>query len=71
MPVYVSDLADQVLDKSRASEFLYCPGCGAEYSASAGDYWHLDKDQKLRCGNHRPLVDLQLVTKHSVIERVK
>jgi hypothetical protein len=45
------DLADLVLDKQREGEFLYCPACGGEYSASSGDYWNLPDDYNLFCGS--------------------
>lgn len=69
--VYVKDLADQILDKTRAGEFLYCPVCGDESSANKGDYFMADDNQKLRCGNHRPLADLVLATRTSTINVVK
>lgn len=69
--VYVSDLADQILDKSRAGEVLYCPACEATFSASAGDYWHLDKDQKLTCASEHGKTDLMLIVPTRGYEIVK
>ena len=45
----VKRLSDQVLDKSRADQFLYCGVCGGEYSASSGDYWNCSPDHELKC----------------------
>lgn len=42
----VGDLADQILDRSRAGEILYNPETGEEYSANAGDYWNLPDDHE-------------------------
>lgn len=43
------DLSDQILDKSRAGEFLYCPVDDSKYSANAGDYWNLPDDFVFHC----------------------
>lgn len=43
------DLSDQILNKKRVSEFLYCDLCGAEYSANSGDYWNLPDDYVFKC----------------------
>ena len=69
MNIYVRDLP--VTDRQRwankhgthesAPVFLYCPACGARSSATRGDYFMLDPDTKLRCGEHRPLVDMLLM----------
>ena len=28
---------------------MYCPICGAEYSATAGDYWNRPDDYEFKC----------------------
>lgn len=43
------DLSDQVLDKSRADESLYCPICDEWFSASSGDYFMMRPDQEFVC----------------------
>lgn len=42
--------------------FLYCARCGAEYSATPGDYWNLPADHVFKCGECRRL--MRLVTRH-------
>lgn len=69
--VYVSDLADQILDKSRSGEYLLCPECSNEASANKGDYWNLEDDQKLRCASEHELIDMVLVTSQKVITVLK
>lgn len=74
MPVYIRDLADQIMlpnDDKRRKEYLRCSECGAEYSASKGDYWNLDSDQKMRCSSGHEPTDLELVVSHTIIERLK
>lgn len=63
------DLADGILNKERADEFLYCPNCGVEYSASSGDYWHLSDDYVFKCGECKG--EMQLATKETVYHIIK
>ena len=53
------DLCDHIFNKDRAEEFLYCPMCGNEYSASSGDYWNLPDDYvfKCECGEEMKLAE--------------
>ena len=45
---------------------LFCPGCGAEWSAEPGDYWRLPADYAFACTDcNRPLT---LVRKRAVYE---
>ena len=64
--VQVKDLPD-LMDKSRASEFLYCTVCGAENSASKGDYFMLPENHVFKCCNE-PMI---LAVKHTTIVGVK
>lgn len=64
--VRVNDLPEQT-----DGVFLYCPKCGERSSATRGDYFMLDPDTKLRCGNHRPLADLQLARETRQIEVIQ
>lgn len=63
------DLADSILNKERAGEFMYCPNCGSEYSASSGDYWNLPDDYIFKCGECK--VEMQLATKKTVYNIIK
>jgi hypothetical protein len=43
--VTVADLRDEVFSKNPGRKrMLYCPNCGNEYSAHAGDYWDVPAD---------------------------
>lgn len=64
--VTVADLKDQTLTADNA--ILYCPFCGVEFSANAGDYWSLPKTHKFLCPCGEAM---KLVTKHTVYRRVK
>ncbi len=33
----------------RLNPMMYCPGCGAEYSACPVDYWFVKNDKPFRC----------------------
>lgn len=55
--VYVRDL----VDKPRPRVFLFCPSCLSMDTAERGAYAHLDPDTKLRCGDHLPMTDFELV----------
>lgn len=46
--VTVADLQQQT-GTAGPHPFLYCPTCGAEYSANAADYWCLPDDYVFRC----------------------
>ena len=46
--VTVGDLRDQI-NQIGPRSILYCQVCGAEYSASAGDYWAASKDYVFTC----------------------
>jgi len=50
------DLADQILNKDRADERLFCPACGAQYSANTGDYWNVPDDKEVYCECGEPMV---------------
>jgi hypothetical protein len=63
------DLADSILDKKRAGEFMFCPSCGGEYSASSGDYWNLPEDYVFKCGECKN--EMQLATKSTVYNIIK
>jgi len=49
MSITKKQLADQVFNKDRADEFLYCFNCGSEHSASSGDYWNLPDNHIFKC----------------------
>ncbi len=52
--------------------FSRCPYCGAEFSASAGDYWNMPKDEALTCngaGSH-PTTEMVLATSERIIHYV-
>ena len=72
--VCIKDLQNQIGVKG-PHPLLYCPRCGAEFSANSGDYWHNDPDMVLRCSALDNEFDgecetpLQLVTKHTVYKR--
>jgi hypothetical protein len=57
--IKVKDLRDQI--GTDDTSLLYCPKCGAEYSANAGDYFMANPETVFKhCG-----VNMQLVTKHT------
>lgn len=58
----VGDLADHILDKTRAGEFLYNPETGEEYSGNKGDYWDSPDDHEF--------TGFILVTKTTVYKEV-
>jgi len=47
MKAIVKNLKDQIL--TRDAKIMYCPYCGAEYSANKGDYWYLPENHKFIC----------------------
>ena len=55
---------------------LYCPRCGAEFSANSGDYWYNDPNMVLRCSTLDDTfggeceTPLQLVTKSTVYKSI-
>jgi len=58
--VRVKDLLDST------SSFIYCPMCGAEFSATRGDYFQLSPDHVFEhCGE-----PMWLATKQVVIHRL-
>jgi len=61
------DLSDQILNKKRVSEFLFCSICGAEYSANSGDYWNLSDNYIFNCCDE----SMQLAVKHTEISILK
>jgi hypothetical protein len=50
-PITVNDLPEVALDRKGHQVFLYCPECGAEYSATAGDYFWMPKGEAFYCTN--------------------
>jgi len=65
MSIRVKDLKDQ-LDTKEPRPILYCPICGAEYSAHAGDYFLARPDHVFVCCGEPML----LVTKRTVFTEV-
>jgi len=57
---YYRDLSDHIINKDRCDEILYCI-CGVEASANSGDYWSIDENKVILCGECGG--DMQLVTK--------
>ena len=68
MSVTVSDLRD-----APANAFLYCPDCGAEYSATHGDYsFWMTPDDVFTCQNdEHGQLPMVLATKRAVVELVQ
>lgn len=66
--VRVKDLQDQaqVGNVVKPQPVLYCPFCGAEYSADRRDYWDVADEHEFMCCNE-PLL---LVRMHTVYEEV-
>lgn len=60
-PVTVGDLRDQI-GKDGPRPLLYCPICGGEYSANAGDYFMAPKTHVFRCCGE----PMRLITKRTV-----
>jgi uncharacterized C2H2 Zn-finger protein len=54
--------------------FLHCPRCGAEYSATRGDYFAADPDQIIRCtgddGARHRAINMRLVRRVSELVEV-
>ena len=46
------------LDSAPANAFLYCPDCGARYSATPGDYWQSPADHAFTCEHGEDPQDL-------------
>ena len=69
--IRAKDLQHQI-DVKGPHPLLYCPRCGAEFSANLGDYWRCDPNMVLRCSTLDDVfggeceTPLQLVTKHTV-----
>lgn len=60
----VKDPKDQIGMHIAARPILYCPNCGAEQSANAGDYWDRSPDHTFTCCNE----PMRLVCKSVVYE---
>ena len=65
--VTVKDFADQILDKSRANEFLYCIICGNKCSANKGDYFNMSDSYVFECCN-KPMI---LATETTIMKYIK
>ena len=63
--VKVKDLPDRI-GSNGPRELLYCPQCGAEYSACKGDYFMASPEHVFRCCRRNML----LVTKREVYSEV-
>jgi hypothetical protein len=63
-----SALRDHIINPEFRGELLWCPNCGGEYTAHAGDYfmWLPDTPIKCECGEQ-----LLLVRKKVIIEDVQ
>jgi len=57
------------LKDAPSGAFLYCPDCGAEWSATYGDYFMVDDDHEFTCWNeeHAPGLPMRLVTAQRVL----
>jgi hypothetical protein len=44
-------LSNQILNKSRSGELLYCLECGSEFSANSGDYFMQPDNYVFMCCN--------------------
>ena len=53
--VKIKDLKDQISTKN-VRDVLWCPECGNEYSANAGDYWNCKADKELICDCGEPFL---------------
>ena len=74
--VTVGQLPEVALDRKGRQIFLYCPECGAEYSATQGDYFWMPAGEVMFCENvdfHRLGLteSLQLRRRVTRIVRVK
>jgi hypothetical protein len=64
------------LDNAPSGAFLYCPDCGAQYSATPGDYWYLAPEDTFPCDHgglatdYRPTVEMILATRRVEIRPV-
>lgn len=62
--VLVSDLPVSTLPEGggpAAGVFLYCRSCGAEYSASRGDYFWMRSDSPMQCSMGHVVTNLRIV----------
>jgi transcription initiation factor IIE alpha subunit len=64
MAVTVQDLEA----KAGQGNILYCPCCGNEYSADAGDYFWMNRDEVFTCEECED--ELELVQKRTSYVRV-
>lgn len=49
---------------------LYCPECGSQGSANAGDYWDCNPEEAIKCSfDHEPK-SMQLVRIKTILEPV-
>ncbi len=63
--IKVKDLRDQIGTNDRS--LLWCPKCGEENSANAGDYFMANPETVFKhCG-----VNMRLVTKRVVFEQIR
>jgi len=50
-------------DNYEGDVIIYCPYCGSEYSAHAGDYWMLPDDYEFKCDCTGEPVTMVLIRK--------
>jgi hypothetical protein len=61
MKAILKNLKDQIL--TRDNKIMYCPYCGAEYSANSGDYFMINNpNYKFQCCG----ITMELVTKQTI-----
>lgn len=59
--VKVADLNDQI-DEPGSRSFLYCLGCGSEFSAHAEDYFQLTPGHVFQCCDTTMILARKVVT---------
>lgn len=65
MKAIKKNLEDQTITGNH-NVIMFCPQCGAEFSANAGDYWNCADDFEFKCCGRT----MELVTKHTIYQAV-
>ena len=58
------------LAETTTGEFLYCPTCGSEYSATRGDYFWKRTDEAFTCNTDHRSTFLRLVRRVTYLEEI-
>jgi hypothetical protein len=66
--VKIKDLSDQILDKTRTKEVLFCENCMVEYSANKADYFMSSDETDLICECGQPFILVEFNREMEVIK---